>query len=136
MSKALAFDLIVCFALAHWLRTPHASVFGTFGPSVVLFCLSVKLLVVMDGVRRLVGFWDLIIRSLLVGDSRKSEFATQAFSMSDPTLRCNKVPEAVDQAIAWVAKSEGTEVRAYRENVVSEIERMGRELRNSGACDR
>ena len=73
---------------------------------------------------------------LLVGDSRKLEFTTKAFSMSDPTLRCNEVPEAVAQAIAWVANSEGTEVRDYRENVVSEIERMGRELRDSGASDR
>ena len=71
-----------------------------------------------------------------IGDSRQLEFTTKAFSMSDPTSPCKSVPAAVDEAMAWVAASKGRDVGAYCENAVSEIEQLGRELRNSDACDR
>ena len=74
--------------------------------------------------------------NFLKGDSRKLEFTTKAFSMSDPISPCKMVPAAVDEAIAWVVAAKERDVCAYRENVVSEIEHLGRELRNSGAWDR
>ena len=73
---------------------------------------------------------------IFAGDNRKLKFTTEAFSMSDPTLPCKRVPVAVDAAISWVASATAESVCAYRECVVSEIEQLGRELRNSGACDR
>lgn len=75
-------------------------------------------------------------RPCLQGDVTKLRFTTEAFGMSDPTLACKVVPDAVDAAIGWAASSTDAQVTAYREAVITEIEQLGNELRKSGACDR
>ena len=75
-------------------------------------------------------------RLSLEGAKRKLQFTTEAFKMSDPTLPCKVVPDAVAEAIGWVASSTDEQVTAYREGVITEIEKLGLEMRKSGACDR
>ena len=75
-------------------------------------------------------------RPCLQGDVTKLMFTTEAFGMTDPTLACKVVPDAVDAAIGWAASSTDAQVTAYREAVITEIEQLGNELRKSGACDR
>ena len=75
-------------------------------------------------------------RLSLAGDKRKLQFTTEAFKMSDPTLACKVVPDVVAEAIGWVASSTDEQVTAHREGVITEIEKLGLEMRKSGACDR
>ncbi len=80
-----------------------------------------------------------VLHAVLAGgcqqrDWQKWEYAREQYWGVSPFVKTDTVEETVEQALVWIAEHSPDEIIEAREEMLSRLEEVDREMRRSGTC--